>query len=193
MLKIGITGNIGSGKTTICKIFEHLGVAVYYSDAKAKQFYSRDAVKEAVKNLFGEAVFDAGENVDVKKLATHVFQNENELQKLNRLLHPLVVNDFQEWCKQHENQRFVLFEAAIIYQCGLENLFDKIIFVDAPADVLLQRVALRDKVDVETAKQRLENQQQNAPKSACADFIIYNDGKRSLIEAVMKIHTLLNQ
>jgi len=193
MLKIGVTGNIGSGKTTVCRLFEQLGVAVYYSDARAKAFYDAVAVKSQIKNLFGESVFDVQQNVDTKKLAAIVFQNENELQKLNNLIHPLVIADFQKWCEKHINQNFVLFESAIIYQCGLENLFDKIILVEAPVDTLLQRSAQRDKVDVGTAKQRLENQQNNGKAHYSADFVIYNDETQSLIQEVIRIYTMLNE
>jgi dephospho-CoA kinase len=192
MLKIGITGNIGSGKTTICRVFEHLGVAVYYSDTRAKRFYNDVSVKRQIKNLFGENVFDAEQKVDTKKLARIVFQNENELQKLNNLMHPLVIDDFQKWCEERENQNIVLFESAIIYQCGLAHLFDKIILVEAPVDVLLQRSVQRDGVDMKSAKQRLENQQKNDNGRSFADFIIYNDGKHSLIQEVIRIYNLLN-
>jgi len=193
MLKIGITGNIGSGKTTVCRIFEHLGIAVYYSDAKAKQFYQDAAVKQQIKTLFGENVFDVEQNIDTKKLAAIVFQNETELQKLNNLIHPLVINDFQNWCEQHKNQPFILFESAIIYQCGLAELFDKLIFIDAPTEMLLQRSAARDNIDSETIKQRLANQQNQQPKHPPADFIIHNDEKHSLIQEVIRIHTQLIQ
>jgi len=191
MLKIGITGNIGSGKTTICRIFEHLGAVVYYSDAKAKQFYHNVAVKQQIKNIFGESVFDAEQNVDTKKLANIVFQNENELQKLNNLMHPLVINDFQKWCENYENQNFVLFESAIIYQCGLENLFDKIIFVESPVEMLLQRSVQRDGVEVEIAKQRLKNQQKKCNGRFLSDFIVYNDGQHSLIQEVIRIYDVI--
>ena len=193
MLKIGITGNIGSGKTTVCRIFEQLGVEVYYSDAKAKQFYNDIAVKRQIKILFGECVFDAEEHINTKKLAIIVFKDADKLQKLNNLIHPLVVNDFLDWCEQRKNQNVILFESAILYQCGLDNLFDKIILVDAPVDLLLQRSAQRDHVEVETIKKRLENQQKNNNSRSLADFVIYNDEKRSLIQEVIRIHTLLIQ
>ena len=193
MLKIGITGAMGSGKTTICRIFEHLGAEAYCSDEKAKQFYYDAVVKQEIKNIFGEGVFDAMENVDTKKLANIVFQDKNLLKKLNNLIHPLVVDDFQKWYQKRENQNFVLFESAIIYQCGLENLFDKIIFVDAPAEMLLQRSAQRDKVDAETAKQRLKNQQTNNKGLSHADFVIHNDGKHSLLEDVIRIYNTISQ
>ncbi|MCL2131200.1 MAG: dephospho-CoA kinase [Lentimicrobiaceae bacterium] len=191
MIKVGVTGNIGSGKTTVCRVFEHFGVDVYYSDARAKQFYGDSAVRREIKKLFGEGVFDAEQSVDTKKLAEIVFQNENELQKLNHLIHPLVIDDFQKWCEVRENQHVVLFESAIIYQCGLEKLFDKIIFVDAPLEVLLKRAAQRDKADAETITHRLENQLKNNTKHSAPDFVILNDEKQSLLEQVMRIYTCL--
>lgn len=192
MLKVGITGNIGSGKTTICRIFEHLGVDVYYSDAKAKQFYGDIAVKQQIRTLFGEGVFDAEQHIDTKKLATIVFQNENELQKLNNLIHPLVTNDFLQWCEQRKNRNFILFESAILYRCGLDALFDKIILVEAPMDILLKRTAQRDNAAMETVKKRLENQQQNDDRHRLADFVICNDETGSLIREVVRICRVLN-
>ena len=188
MLKIGITGNIGSGKTTICQIFEHLGVEVYYSDAKAKQFYTEISVKQEIKCLFGEHIFDSEQNIDTKKLAKIVFQSANELQKLNNVIHPLVINDFLKWCEQRENQNFILFESAILYSCSLDKLFDKIIFVAAPMELLLQRSTQRDNVDIETIKKRLETQQKNHNRHSAADFVIYNDEKQSLIREVIRIY-----
>jgi dephospho-CoA kinase len=185
MLKIGVTGNMGSGKTTVCRIFEHLGIAVYYSDAKAKQFYGVPAVKQEIQSLFGDSVFDAAGNIDTRNLARLVFQDENKLQALNRFVHPLVIDDFQKWCQEHKNQHFVLFESALSYQCGLEKLFDKIIFVDAPVELLLQRCSQRG--NTEMVKQRLENQQRNYDKRHLADFVIYNDEKQSLIGEVVGI------
>ena len=189
-MKIGITGNIGSGKTTICRIFEHLRIAVYYSDAKAKQFYDDAAVKQEIKNLFGESIFNA-ETIDTKKLAAIVFHNEDELQKLNNLIHPLVINDFLKWCEERKNQKFILFESAIIYQCGFDKLFDKIIFVDAPVDMIIQRSAQRDSVDTATIKRRLENQQKNDESRSLSDFVICNDEKHSLIREVVAIYRKL--
>ena len=192
MLKIGITGNIGSGKTTVCRIFEHLGVEVYYSDARAKQFYQDSTVKQQIKNHFGESVFDAEEKVSTSKLAALVFKNAEALQTLNNLIHPLVIADFMRWCEQRKTQKIVLFESAIIYPCGLENLFDRIILVDAPLDKLLQRTAQRDNVDMEVVKQRLSFQQATPHHSYQADFIIINDEKSSLLQEVVRIYALLN-
>lgn len=192
MLKIGITGNIGSGKTTICRIFEHLGIDVYYSDVKAKQFYNNHAVKQKIEFIFGKDIFTPKQTVDFKKLADIVFNDAQKLASLNTVLHPLVIEDFLLWHQQRQNKNYVLLESAILFQCGFAHLFDKIIFVDAPLDILFQRCMQRDNANAEAIKSRIEKQQKNYEKQSTADFIICNNEKESLIEQVFRIHSVLN-
>jgi dephospho-CoA kinase len=158
MLKIGITGNIGSGKTTVCGVFEHLGIPVYHSDQKAKEFYNNQDIKDKLYTLFGAKIIKETQDVYTKKLAQIVFSNDDLLQKLNTVIHPLVLGNFEQWSKNQASQVYVLFESAIIYSCQLTHLFDKIIFVDAPLPLIIERVMQRDKINSEEVEKRLNRQ-----------------------------------
>ena len=187
MYKIGITGNMGSGKTTICRIFEHLGVPVYYSDQEAKKFYACQNIKDELYRLFGAEIFTQTGGIDAKKMAKIVFNNAELLQKLNTLIHPLVWEDFEKWCKNYEKHPYVLLESAIIYPCKLTHLFDKIIFVDAPLPLILERVRQRDKINFEEIKKRIELQSTKFELMQ-PNYIIQNNEKQLIIPQVIAMH-----
>ena len=191
MQKIGITGDIGSGKTTVCRVFEHFGVPVYYSDAEAKKFYNQKEVKDKLYCLFGGEIFTEKYDIDKKKLAQTVFNNADLLQKLNRIIHPLVLTDFEQWSKNHEKHCYILFESAILYSCKLTHLFDKIIFVDAPANLIVERAMKRDKATSSEIKKRLTAQSSTEKPSITPDYIIYNNEKQLIIPQIMEIHRKL--
>ena len=188
MQKIGITGNIGSGKTTVCRVFEHFGVPVYYSDKEAKKCYQQQNIKNKLFTLFGQEIFTEMDTVDTKKLAEIVFNKVELLQKLNTLIHPLVLEDFEIWCKNHKNKAYILFESALIYSCKLTHLFDKIIFVDAPFPLIVERVMGRDKTSIEEIKKRLNKQLLANEEITEKDYIIFNNEKQLIIPQIIDIH-----
>ena len=188
MKKIGITGNIGSGKTTVCRVFEHLGVPVYHSDKEAKKQYNHQNIKDKLYTLFGTDIFTETQTVDIQKLAQIVFNNTDLLQKLNQLIHPLVMEDFEQWCKNYENYPCVLFESAIIYSCKLTHYFDKIIFVDAPFSLIIERVMQRDKIIFTEVEKKLNAQLPVNKEFIKQDYIIYNDEKQLIIPQIMDIY-----
>jgi len=188
MLKIGITGNIGSGKTTVCRVFEHLGVPVFYSDKEAKKCYNRQDVKDKLQTFFGKEIFTETNDVDTKKLAQIVFNHPDLLQKLNKLIHPLVLEDFKQWSKKHESCAYILLESAIIYSCKLTHWFDKIIFVDAPFSLLTERVMQRDKIDYDEIKNKFDIQSFTNIKCMKPDYVILNDEKKLILPQIMSIH-----
>ena len=185
MLKIGITGNIGSGKTTVCHIFEHLGIPVYYSDIEAKKFYNNRDIKDKLYRLFGKEIFTEKYDIDKKKLTEIVFTNAEFLSKLNKIIHPLVLTHFEKWSKNYENNSYILFESAILYSCNLTHLFDKIIFVNSPVNLIIERVMKRDKINFEEVSKRLTVQ---LFTDYNPDYIVYNDEKQLIIPQVMDIH-----
>ena len=185
MLKIGITGNIGSGKTTVCHIFEHLGIPVYYSDIEAKKFYNNQDVKDKLYSLFGKEIFTEKYDIDKKKLTEIVFTNAEFLSKLNKIIHPLVLTHFEKWSKNYENNSYILFESAILYSCNLTHLFDKIILVNSPVNLIIERVMKRDKINFDEINKRLNVQ---SFTDYNPDYIIYNDEKQLVIPQVMRIH-----
>ncbi|MEA3280277.1 MAG: dephospho-CoA kinase [Thermodesulfobacteriota bacterium] len=188
MLKIGLTGSIGSGKTTIARIFESLGVNVYYADDEAKKFLLNKKVKKNIEAIFGSSVIDDNLEIDKKVLADIVFHDTESLKKLNNIIHPLVENDFNDWALSLLSEKYVIQEAAIIFESGLKGNFDEIITVIAPPELRLARIIERDNVKNEDFFKRDKNQWDDDKKAEMSDYVIYNDGHHLLIPQVLNIH-----
>ncbi len=187
MIKIGLTGNIGSGKSTVARVFKVLGVPVYHSDEKAKEFLFTDEVKEKLMTKFGTSIFK-GIEIDRKKLANIVFNDKEALDFLNSLIHPLVRKGFGDWCNLNNNVPYVIQEAAIMFESGFYKLFDKTIVVSCPEEIAIERVTKRDRVNELTVKERMKNQWDQEKKKELSDFIIYNDNEQLIIPQVLQIH-----
>lgn len=192
MQKIGITGGIGSGKTTVCKVFELLGVPVYYSDLGAREVLTTDtAVKAAIADYFGNDFFLANGLVDRTKLAAAVFNNKEKLNYLNSIVHPSVARHFDAWVQQYINAPYVLREAAILFESGAHQTSDKIITVTAPLELKIERTMKRDNITKEQVLERINNQTSDEEKIKQSQFVIYNDEQQLLIPQVLKIHQQL--
>ena len=188
MLKVGITGGIGSGKTKICRVYETLGVAVHYADTQAKLLMNTDPeLKAALKDYFGNDIYHDDETLNRPKLSEIIFNDPAALEKVNGWVHPAVVRDFEHWCTM-QNSPYVLEESAIIFERNLAHLFEKVILVTAPENVRIKRVCIRDRLTPEVVKKRMANQWSDEKKMALADFIIYNDNLRLLTPQIMEIH-----
>ena len=192
MIKVGITGNIGSGKTIVCRVFEQFGVAIFDSDKRAKDLYCREDVKEKIKQLFGNELFSENGEIDKKKLAQIVFADFKLLNTLNELIHPLVLEEYKKWIDLHKDESYTLFESALLYPCNLTHLFDKIIFVEAPLDLRIKRILERDKTSLEHVKQRIEKQSFEKDDFFYPDYVILNDEQHLIAPQVMEIHNCLN-
>ncbi|MES2138337.1 MAG: dephospho-CoA kinase [Bacteroidota bacterium] len=189
MIKIGITGGIGSGKTTVCKVFELLGVPVYYADIEAKQILDSNLeVKKNILNAFGNSVLNDEEKIDKKKLASLVFNNKENLEKLNSIVHPAVREHFEHWLQQHSTQKYILKEAAILFESGSYKLVDKIIAVVAPLELKISRTMQRDKVTQAEVELRISNQLNDDEKIKRSQFVIHNDEQQLLIPQILNIH-----
>lgn len=189
MIKIGITGGIGSGKTTVCKVFELLGVPVYYADIEAKQILDSNLeVKKNIINTFGNSVLNDEEKIDKKKLASLVFNNKENLEKLNSIVHPAVREHFENWLQQHSTQKYILKEAAILFESGSYKLVDKVIAVVAPLELKISRTMQRDKVTQAEVELRISNQLNDDEKIKRSQFVIYNDEQQLLIPQILNIH-----
>lgn len=193
MLKIGITGNIGSGKTMVCRIFESMKIPVFYTDKEAFKAYNDPEIAQRVAKQFGSDVFDEKGNLIKQKLASIVFSNTLALEKINALIHPFVLNQYEEWLKHHNDKNYTLHEAAILFEHHLEKNMDFVINVSAPEEIRMKRVMKRDNITEEIVKLRMRNQWADDEKNKLADFVIYNDGQELLIPQIMKIHQILNQ
>jgi dephospho-CoA kinase len=192
MLKIGITGGIGSGKTTVCKVFETLGVPVFYADTVAKQIMVSDGILvKGVKEAFGTESYTPEGVLNNKHIAGIVFNNSEQLARLNELVHPAVFRAFDNWVKQvPPTVPYILKEAALLFESGSYKMCDQNILVIAPEQTRLQRVMERDGVTAEQVKARMDKQLPDAEKTKLADHIIYNNETDSLIIQVTRLHQL---
>lgn len=192
MLKIGITGGIGSGKTTICRVFETLGIPVFYADTVAKQIMvSDDILVKGLKEAFGTESYTTEGVLNNKHIAGIVFNNAQQLAKLNELVHPAVFRAFDNWVKQVPSSvPYILKEAALLFESGSYKMCDRNILVIAPEETRLQRVMLRDGITAEQVKARMDKQLPDEEKIKLADHIIYNNETESLIIQVTRLHQL---
>ncbi len=191
MLKIGVTGGIGSGKTTVCKIFEVLDIPVYYADPRAKLLMIEDSklVKE-IKKLLGDKSYNKDKSLNRKYIANIIFNDKNKLNALNALVHPAVKNDFDKWCDS-QNSPYVLKEAALLFENGSYKSLDKTILVSAPLELRVLRVMKRDNHTRESILSRVRNQMPESEKEKLANIIIKNDNDISLISQIIEIHRQL--
>ena len=188
MLKIGITGGIGSGKTTVCRLFELLRIPVYYADDESKKILNWDkAAKESVVKIFGDSIWNADGSIDRKKLAGLVFNKKEELEKLNAILHPAVGKHFDNWVKD-QKAPYCIKEAAILFESGAYKQVDKVIAVVAPLELKINRTIKRDGITKEEVLARIKNQMSDEEKVKKADFVIQNDELQLLIPQVLKLH-----
>ncbi|EDM35245.1 dephospho-CoA kinase [Pedobacter sp. BAL39] len=190
MLKIGITGGIGSGKTIICKVFETLGVPVFYADTVAKEIMVKDPVLVAgIKETFGEESYDADGKLQNKYIAGIVFNDQEQLAKLNALVHPATFRAFDHWLAQlPQHTPYILKEAALLFESGSYKTCDQSLLVLAPMETRIQRVMNRDQVTEEQVKARMDKQLSDEEKLKMADFTILNNETDSLITQVLQLH-----
>lgn len=193
MLKVGLTGSIGSGKTLVSKIFETMGVNVFYADNSAKALYENNKVKEKIVNVFGPSILTENNTIDKKAFAEIIFNDRSALKKINSIVHPLVMNDFVKWLVNHKNDPYILQEAAILFESDLSNEFDFIITVSAPEELRIERIMKRDNVNRDVVIARIKNQWSDERKAKLADFVILNDETELLTPQVLKINKILKQ
>jgi dephospho-CoA kinase len=187
---IGLTGGIGSGKSSIAKHIESLGIPVYIADTEAKKILDTADVIAKVIALFGDDILENGK-IDRKKIAALVFQDPEKLKKYNAIIHPEVYLHFQNWVKQHNNYPLVIKEAAILFESGSYKDCDKIILVTAPKENRIQRVMKRDAVTREAVEQRMSHQWDDETKKSMSDFVIENIELEKAKQSAENIITLL--
>ncbi|RYG31690.1 MAG: dephospho-CoA kinase [Chitinophagaceae bacterium] len=190
MLKIGITGGIGSGKTTVCTVFELLGIPVYYADQVAKDIMIADQeLISALKSEFGQETYFEDGSLNRKYLSNLVFNNNIKLEKLNALVHPAVFRHFDNWvAAQSSMTPYIVKEAALLFESGSFKMCDYNMLVIAPQEVRIERVMARDQVDRAAVMARIEKQLSDDEKREKADHVIYNDEDHSIIKQVIGLH-----
>ena len=190
MLRIGLTGGIGSGKSTIAKIFEVLGIPVYYADDAAKRLMNEDEkLKERIKWHFGEESYTNG-SLNRAYIAKMVFNNTEKLVLLNSLTHPAVLQDSEEWMKT-QTAPYIIREAALIFESDAYKQLDYVIGVSAPETLRIERTTARDQVSREEVLKRMRNQMNENEKMKRCDFLIYNDENRLVTPQVLELHQKL--
>lgn len=191
MISIGITGIIGSGKSMLSQVFRSMDIPVYDADSKAKLLMNNNVqIKEALIENFGEDTYTNGA-INKEYLRKIVFGNEENRRLVNSIVHPAVKRDFIEW-QQNTTSKITAIESAILFDAKLEDILDHIIFVDAPEDVMVGRIRLRDKVSEDVAISKIRIQRKNSGREKC-DYIFINDRDHSLIEQSEKFINDLNK
>jgi dephospho-CoA kinase len=191
MIKLGITGGIGSGKTTVCKQFAQLGIPIYNADERAKYLVNHhtDLQKEIILR-FGEDSFINGE-YNKAYISNIVFKDSQKLKILNHIIHPYVFNDWESFCLTHQASPYVIKEAAIMLETESKNTVDRIVLVYSPMELRIKRVMARDGVEESLVLNRIKQQMPDEEKMKLVDYIIYNDHEHSLENQVLSLHQLL--
>ena len=191
MLKIGLTGGIGSGKTTVAKIFTSFRIPVYYADQEARLLMeSSEELIQSVKSHFGNESY-IGAELNRKFLASIVFNDETKLRKLNQLAHPVVHHHFEAWVANQHDVPYIVEEAALLFESGAWKYFDFIVLVTAPESLRIERVMKRDGVTMDEVQNRIKTQMPENEKIPLAHFLIFNDNQSLVLNQVLAFHEKL--
>jgi len=194
MIRAGITGGIGSGKSIVCHLFSLLGIPVYNADQRAKLLMEQDeALKEQIRHLTGTESYQQDGKVNRSFMAAQVFNNPDLLKQLNELVHPAVMKDYNIWIKDQRRCPYTLLEAAIMTETGINRELDALIVVDAPESLRISRVRKRDQRSEAEVKQIISRQWSSEEKIKYASFVIENDDKNLIIPQVLEIDNILRR
>lgn len=188
---IGLTGGIGSGKTTVARKLVELGIPVYFADLEAKKLMNQPFLAEQIQSKFGSEVYDEGV-LQNQILAAKVFSDPNNIAQLNAIVHPAVAHDFQAWLVRHKEYKLVVKEVAILFETGGDKKCDYVLLVTAPLETRIQRVMQRDGLTREQVLDRINHQWSDEIKRKLSDFVIENDSKEHLDENIKKTIDFLN-
>lgn len=192
MLKIGITGGIGSGKSMVAKVFEHLGIPVYKADTAAKSLMNEDpALRTAIISLFGPEAYQNGQ-LNRSYISSLVFNDRKKLDALNAIVHPATIQYGKDWMNR-QSAPYILKEAALIFESGTQDELDYVIGVSAPLSLRVHRVMNRDHITREQVLQRMGNQLDESLKMKLCDFVIVNDDQQLVLPQVLALHAHLTK
>ena len=190
MLKVGLTGGMGSGKTTVASIFEVLNIPVYYADDAAKRLMDEDEdIKVAIEKNFSKAAYKDG-TLDRKYVSDLVFNDPEKLALLNSIVHPATIKDADQWMKNQASP-YIIKEAALLFESGSNKKLDYVIGVKAPLDLRISRTLKRNNISREEILARMNKQMDEDAKLALCDFIIINDEQQFIIPQVLQLHETL--
>lgn len=187
---IGLTGGIGSGKSSIASYIRSLGIPVYIADDASREMMNKPEIQKQVRQIFGESVFD-GRHLDRQQLARQVFNDPKKLKQLNSIIHPAVRDDFEQWRQKHTDAPIIVKEAAILFESGSYKDCDSVITVTAPKEVRIERVMHRDKISRERVLERMQNQWTDEQRFAKSDYVVENtdleDAKNQTSQILKKL------
>jgi dephospho-CoA kinase len=193
MLKIGLTGGIGSGKSLICSIFSILKVPVYNADNQAKKIMAEDMqLRARLVKEFGPGVIKDGET-DRKALAEIVFNDPDALRKINSIVHPAVFQDFMSWVKRHRGSPYIVKEAAILMETGMHKDLDLVILITAPEELRIRRIMQRDGEEESNIRQRMLNQWPDEKKIPLAGMVRCKDNTSPVLPLILELHSELSR
>jgi len=185
--KLGITGGIGSGKTSVCRVFNVLGIPFFSADPEAKLIMGNDqSIMMRINEIAGKNLYSKG-SLDRLELARLIFNDKTLLEKVNSLVHPVVFDHFRQW-EAMQNSPYVIMEAAILFESGANKLVDRIATIVAPIEERVNRVIQRNNLSREQVMERMRNQMDDDTKSKLSDYVIYNSENDMIIPAILKIH-----
>jgi dephospho-CoA kinase len=191
MVKVGITGGIGSGKTVVTSVFQVLGIPVYYADDAAKRLMNENPeLKAQIVENFSELAYARDGKLDRKWMAEQVFGSKEKLALLNSIVHPATILDAQNWMNRQQTP-YAIKEAALIFESGAQTGLDYVIGVSAPDSIRIRRVMKRDSVEAAEVQTRMDRQMNESAKMSRCDFVITNDDWQPIIPQVMRIHEIL--
>ncbi|OJV37764.1 MAG: dephospho-CoA kinase [Bacteroidia bacterium 43-41] len=187
MIKLGVTGGIGSGKSVVCDVLRLHDIPVYDADLEAKNLNDTSPViRKKLTQSFGQDLY-RNNRLDREKLAHLIFNNEENLRTANSIIHPELAKHFMEWAEQRKHHPVIALDAAVLFEAGFQSVLDKTIIVLAPLEVRIERAVKRGNLTKEQITARANSQMSDKEKAELADFIIENDGQHSLLEQVDKI------
>ncbi|MHB8258968.1 MAG: dephospho-CoA kinase [Bacteroidia bacterium] len=191
MIIVGLTGGMGSGKSTVAKVFETLGINVYYSDERAKELYFLPKVKPQIEQLLGKEAYLNGTILNKGYISQKIFSDAKLLKKVNAIIHAEVQHDFKVFTHQHQNEPYIIQESALLIEAKLLTMIDKLIVVTSTLDLRKQRIIKRNHLSEEEITKRIHQQLPDEEKIKFADWVIENNEEKLLIPQILKIHQSL--
>ncbi len=188
MKHYAVTGNIGSGKTTACRIFEFLGIKIFYADQKAHEAYLLPKVKRQMLAKFGKEIYKADSSLNRPLLTKEIFGNSEKLAFVNALIHPQVQQMYEKWKRKVKDTPYTIYEAAILFETGRNKDFDAVIYVTADEELRIKRVMQRSNLSREQVLKRINEQWTDAQKAPLADYILENEETKLLIPQILALH-----
>lgn len=192
MIKLAITGGIGSGKSVVSEILRLYGIPVYIADDESKRLTeSSDDIREKLTEKFGNNIYEGGK-LNKPLLASIIFNDKEKLKTVNSIIHPVVRADLSDWLESYADSKIIASESAILFESGFNAMFDKVITVYTPLEIRIKRIMSRNNTSYDNAKQRIESQMPDEEKVKLSDFVIDNSGNISLIQQIESVLTKLN-